>query len=655
MCVKINIKRIVQGGRTTFVKDFIINSEEDLYLFNNGALREGYRVFGAHPGEREGVFGVQFAVWAPYASAVRVAGDFNGWNGARHPMQRIGTTGVWAAFVPELSEGAKYKFEIVTPQGRTLLKADPFAFQSERRPGTASVVKRLDGFGWTDDAWRERQRSAESYRQPMLIYEVHLGSWKRKGREWFYTYRELAAELVDYAANMGYTHLELLPVAEHPLDASWGYQTTGFFAATSRYGPPEQLMELIDRAHDRGIGVILDWVPGHFCKDDHGLRRFDGSALYEPADLRLAEKPLWGTLAFDFAKTEVQSFLISNALFWLDMFHMDGLRVDAVASMMDRNFDKPEHMRTYNADGGGEYPEAIGFLRKLNEAAFHYNPGVLMMAEDSSDYPLVTAPVYAGGLGFNYKWNMGWMNDMLLYMRMAPDDRVHHSELLTFSMMYAYREQFVLPLSHDEVVHGKGSLLNKMPGDYGGKFTNLRLLFAYMIGHPGKKLLFMGSELAQFDEWKFAEQLDWPLLEFELHRKFHRFARDLNRFYVAQPALWELDYEREGFEWIDPDHGRQSVVSFIRYGKGRTKPLVFVCNFSAHSYGNYRIGVPGAGEYKPVFTTENEAYGGAERARSAAETFVAETMPWQGCKYSIEFSLPKLCCIIFMANILPSG
>lgn len=629
---------------------------KDLFLFNTGELFESYRIFGSHHGIWNGVEGVRFVVWAPHAVAVRIVGDFNAWDSntssGTYAMHPIDETGVWIAFVPGLGEGAVYKYEIETAQGAKLLKSDPFAFYSELRPNTASIVTRLDRFTWSDDEWQRQKQESQAYTQtsslqrPMLIYEVHLGSWKIRGREQFYSYSELADQLIGYAKDMGYTHLELMPLAEHPLDASWGYQTTGYYSATSRYGTPEQLMELVDRAHAVGIGVILDWVPGHFCKDAHGLRLFDGSPLFEPADSRLAEKPLWGTLAFDFAKTEVQSFLISNAVFWLDVFHIDGLRVDAVASMLDQNFDKPESMWTYNENGGSEHKPAVQFLKKLNETLFHRYPGTLMMAEDSSNYPLVCAPISEGGLGFGYKWNMGWMNDMLRYMQHPPEQRRHYHNLLTFSMMYAYSEHFVLPLSHDEVVHGKLSLLNKMPGEYLDKFANLRLFLAYWITHPGKKLLFMGAELAQFAEWKDADQLDWLLLDYESHRGFHQFSRQLNLLYTSHPALWELDCEPEGFAWIDPDNAQQSVVSFVRYGRDRSKPLVVVCNFSAQAYERYRIGVPLLTAYEQLFSTDSECRD-EEHVRVGASAIHAEAIPWHRCSASMEFALPGLACVIF--------
>ncbi|MBB6673385.1 1,4-alpha-glucan branching protein GlgB [Cohnella nanjingensis] len=615
-------------------------SQEDLYLFNHGELFRAYRSFGAHITEDGGLRGVRFAVWAPNAREVRVAGPFNGWDGERHALAQAGTTGVWHGFVPGMGEGDLYKYELIDAFGRRSLKADPFAFRSELRPGTASVVARLNGNDRQDRAWQERKRGSPPYERPMLIYEVHLGSWKIDGPEQFWTYERLADELVDYAVSMGYTHLEVMPLAEHPLDLSWGYQATGYYAATARYGPPDGLQTLIDRCHRSGIGVLLDWVPGHFCKDDHGLRLFDGTPLYEHADARLAEKPLWGTLAFDFGKPEVQSFLISNALFWLDVYRFDGLRVDAVASMIDLHFDKPSDMHTFNRHGGTEYLEALQFLRKLNETVFRYYPDTLVVAEDSSAWPSVTGPTYLGGLGFNYKWNMGWMNDLLRYMETPPDRRSECHALATFSMMYAYTENYVLPLSHDEVVHGKRSLLNKMPGAYEQKFANLRLFYGYWMTHPGKKLLFMGGEFGQFDEWKDAAQLDWTILDYPLHAAMQRYTRDLNAMYVAEPALWQRDHAPDGFAWIDADNAAQSVLSYIRRASSPKRHLITVCNFSGVAYPAFRIGVPEGTSYRLVLHSDAADYGG-EGAR-VPRSFKAERRPLHGQPFSVEIPLPRL-------------
>lgn len=612
----------------------------DLYLFHEGKLRHSYRLLGAHTGQEGGLAGVRFAVWAPNAREVRVAGDFNGWNGAEHSMQRGSDNGIWSLFIPELGEGTIYKYEIITQQGDVLLKADPYAFYSELRPATASKVWSLDNYKWQDQAWYAKKRRQPSYNRPMNIYELHLGTWKLHDDGSHLTYEELADRLVDYIVSTGYTHIEVLPLAEHPFDRSWGYQITGYYSLTSRYGTPEQFMYLVDRCHQHGIGVILDWVPGHFCKDEHGLRQFDGVPLYEYADSRKAEKPLWGTLSFDFGRPEVVSFLVSNAIFWMDVFHLDGLRVDAVASMLELNFDKPATMWTLNEEGGTDNLEALQFVKTLNEAVFHHYPEALMIAEDSSARPQVTAPTHEGGLGFNYKWNMGWMNDTLRYMKLPPEERKHHHQLITFSLFYAFSENFVLPLSHDEVVHGKKSLLDKMPGDYWSKFANLRLLYAYLITHPGKKLLFMGGELGHFAEWKDLEQIDWFLLDYDMHRSMYEYVKQLNRLYAEEKALWQLDHQWEGFEWIDPDNKEQSVVSFLRKGKQRKDDLIIVCNFTSNVHHGFRLGVPSRGRYREVLNSDWEDFGGSGQYNG--QDAVAGRMAWHNQPYSIEITVPPL-------------
>ncbi|MEI7024459.1 1,4-alpha-glucan branching protein GlgB [Paenibacillus sp. y28] len=624
-----------------------VPSDHDLYLFHQGSLHHSYRLLGAHVIREAGQDAVRFAVWAPNARDVRVVGDFNGWCGEHHRMQKASAGGIWHLSIPGLPEGTVYKYEIHTLYGEVLLKADPYAFRSELRPRTASVVTSLDGYCWNDSAWLRARNRNTPYNRPLLIYETHLGSWKIKPDGQFYTYEELSIELVDYAVEMGYTHIELLPLSEHPLDLSWGYQITGYFSATSRYGTPHQLMSFIDQCHQKGIGVIMDWVPSHFCKDAHGLRRFDGYPLYEYADERKAEKPEWGTLSFDYGRPEVISFLISNALFWMDVYHIDGLRVDAVASMLYLNFGKPESMWTRNGNGGYENLDAIAFLRKLNETVFHYYPHALMMAEDSSDWPLVCGPTDKGGLGFNYKWNMGWMNDMLEYMELDPIYRKHHHQLLTFSYMYAWSENYVLPLSHDEVVHGKKSLLDKMPGDYWQKFASLRLLYGYMFAHPGKKLLFMGGEFGQFAEWKHFEgdQQDWHLLGYDMHRNMQGYVRELNHFYQSQKALWQRDHDPYGFEWIDPHDTSQSIVTFIRRGKKKKDELVIVCNFTPMVYGDYRIGVPKSGNYKEVFTSDDVRFGGS--GVQNAGLLPSEKVPWHDRERSIRVRIPPLAVAIF--------
>ncbi|MEK3881592.1 1,4-alpha-glucan branching protein GlgB [Paenibacillus sp. PL2-23] len=612
-------------------------SEEDIYLFNQGSSYHSYRFMGAHPMKFEGRFGVRFAVWAPNAREVRVIGAFNDWDGSAHRMLPIGTTGVHALFIPRLKQGELYKYEIVAEDGSVIRKADPYAFFSERRPGTASIVTKLNGHKWKDAKWMRWKKKNASYHRPLLIYEVHAGSWKIKGKEDFYTYDELADELIPYVVEMGYSHIELMPLAEHPLDQSWGYQVTGFFSPTSRYGDPSGLKRFVDSCHQAGLGVILDWVPGHFCKDDHGLRRFDGTPLFESSDPNRAELPLWGTLAFDFSRREVLSFLISNAMYWMDVFHMDGFRVDAVANMINLHMDKPEHMRAYNELGGKENLDALRFLKALNETLFRYYPDILMIAEDSSAWPAVTSPTYQGGLGFNFKWNMGWMNDLLRYMKLEPNDRQHHHHLLTFSLFYAFSENYVLPLSHDEVVHGKRSLLNKLPGTYEDKFHQLRLLYGYWMAHPGKKLLFMGGEWGQFDEWKDADMLDWMVLEYESHQRMHTFVRELNHMYKETPSLWERDRDPEGFQWIDVHNAQQCVISFIR--RGRSSFTVTIANFSSHDYRDYRVGVPEPGRYAPLIHTADARFGGS--LENAAKTcFTSDDIKWHGLSQSISIHLP---------------
>ncbi|MDF2961854.1 MAG: 1,4-alpha-glucan branching protein [Paenibacillus sp.] len=622
----------------------LIPGPEDLFLFHEGSLYQSYRVLGAHFAEHEGTLGVRFAVWAPHAREVRVIGDFNNWNSSKHVMSKVSTWGVWSLFVPGIREGDYYKYEILTQHGTLVLKADPFAFYSELKPGTASRVFSLDGYDWKDRAWQENKSKIPSYNRPMNIYEVHMGTWKKKPDGEYCTYRELADEMVDYVADMGYTHVELMPLAEHPYDRSWGYQATGYYSVTSRFGTPKDFMYFVDRCHQAGLAVIMDWVPGHFVKDDHGLRQFDGQPLYEHNDPRYAEKPEWGTLSFDFSKPEVISFLISNALFWMDMYHIDGLRVDAVASLLYLNFGKPREQWIKNAHGGDENPDAIAFIKKLNHTVFAHYPHALMMAEDSTDWPLVTSPVYAGGLGFNYKWNMGWMNDMLKYMETDPYFRRGSHNLLTFSFMYTFSENYVLPLSHDEVVHGKKSLLNKMPGDYWQKFANLRVLYGYMMAHPGKKLLFMGGEFGQFDEWKDLEDLDWEMLGYDSHRSMHHYVRDLNHFYLQQKSLWELDHESEGFSWIDPHDNNQSIVTFMRKSKDPGDFLIIVCNFTPVTHSQYRIGVPLAGEYIELFNSDRPEYGGSAQINDGM--LKTQTASWHYQPYSLQITVPPLAAIV---------
>ncbi|EGO61724.1 1,4-alpha-glucan branching protein GlgB [Acetonema longum] len=617
--------------------------DEDLYLFHEGRNFKSYRMLGAHLCEHEGCQGVRFAVWAAHARAVRVVGNFNGWQGDLHVMERQGDSGVWALFVPGLGEGEVYKYEIITPRQEKIIKADPFAFAAELRPKSGSVVARLDEYVWQDGDWQRNKGTDQGLSGPMLIYEVHLGSWRRKDGDGLLTYRDLAAELVDYAADMGYTHVEVMPLAEHPYDGSWGYQATGYYAATSRYGPPQDLMHFVDCCHRRGIGVILDWVPGHFCNDGHGLKNFDGEPLFECGWACRAENYQWGTTNFDLGKTEVLSFLISNAVFWFDQYHIDGLRVDAVANMLYLDYARESGDWLPNQYGGRENIEAIDFIRKLNEAVFSFFPKAQMFAEESTAWPLVTRPAYVGGLGFNYKWNMGWMNDMLRYMETDPVYRKWAHNKLTFSLMYAFSENFVLPLSHDEVVHGKRSLLDKMPGDYWQKFANLRAFYSYLMGHPGKKLLFMGGEFGQFIEWDEKRSLDWHLLDYDMHAKLHRYVAELNRFYRAHPALWQQDTTWQGFSWIDCHDQDQSVVSFLRYDRAG-RYLIFIVNFTPVVRYDYRIGVPAAGKYEEIFNSDRAEYGGSGQVN--APVLYAEKQAWHNQPRSLLLKLPPLAAVV---------
>jgi 1,4-alpha-glucan branching enzyme len=621
-------------------------SDYDLFLFHQGSHFHSYKMLGAHPGEHQGVKGIRFSLWAPHARQVRVVGDFNGWQGGKHPLSRIKNTGIWVAFVPEAREGHLYKYEIQGRDGRYFLKSDPYAFSAESRPNTASRISPLQEYPWRDGRWQEQKKATPSYNRPLLVYEIHAGSWKRHGDGTFYNYRQLADELVDYVADMGYTHVELLPLAEHPLDGSWGYQITGYYSVTSRYGSPGDFKYFVDRCHQRGIGVILDWVPGHFCRDTHGLASFDGGPLFEYQDSQRAENAGWGTLNFDLGKPEVMSFLISNAVFWLDVYHIDGLRVDAVASMLYLDYGRKDGEWVPNRYGGRENLEGVGFMKRLNEVIFGYFPSALMMAEESTAWPLVSEPTYLGGLGFNYKWNMGWMNDTLRYMQEDPINRKWHHNLLTFSLTYTFSENFILPLSHDEVVHGKKSLLAKMPGDYPQKFANLRLLYGYMMSHPGKKLLFMGGEFGQFTEWDEGKALDWVLLDYDMHQKLHRYVRDLNRFYLQERSLWELDRQPEGFRWIEPDAREESIFIYMRRALDPEDFLVVLLNFTPVTLPEYRLGVPRQGHYREVFNSDGEEYGGSGLRNGGTK---AEDLPWQGQPFSVKVVVPPLSMVILKA------
>jgi len=616
----------------------------DLYLAGEGTHHRLYERLGAHLHETDGVKGVSFAVWAPNARRVSVIGDFNRWDGRLFPMRQMGSSGIWEIFVPGLGQGTVYKYEIKTAKGDLRIKTDPYAFAMELRPGTASIVWELEAYEWHDDAWMTTRSERNLRQEPMAIYEVHLGSWMRVAEEenrWL-TYRELAPRLVEHAKKFGFTHVEIMPVAEHPFDGSWGYQVTGYYAPTSRFGNPDDFKYFVDACHQHGIGVIMDWVPAHFPKDDYSLRLFDGSALYEHVDPREGEHAEWGTLIFNFGRHEVRNFLMANALFWLDKYHIDGLRVDAVASMLYLDYGRQDGEWIPNRYGGNENLEAIEFFRELNKAVYGLFPGCFTIAEESTAWTGVTSPAHLGGLGFGFKWDMGWMHDTLLYFSKDPVHRKYHHNNLTFSMMYAYSENFVLPFSHDEVVYGKGSLLRKMPGDDWQKFANLRLLLGYMYTHPGKKLLFMGSELAQWDEWYHEKGLDWHLQPDSMHKAFQQFMMDLGRLYLEHSALWELDPSPEGFSWIDCNDSEGSVISYVRYG--RENHLVCAFNFTPVPRQNYRVGVPGQGSYRERINSDSVYYGGSDLGN---EGYIeVEKIPSHGFSQSISPALPPLACLI---------
>jgi 1,4-alpha-glucan branching enzyme len=615
----------------------------DIHLLHEGTHLDQYERLGSHLARVGEVNGVTFAVWAPNAERVSVVGNFNHWDGRTHPMRNRGESGIWEIFIPGLTEGEIYKFEIRSRlAGALFTKSDPFAFRFEPPPRTGSIVCSIDGYAWGDADWMAARASRNTLEAPMATYEVHLGSWKRKTEEGnrYLTYRELADELVPYVRDMGYTHIELLPVSEHPFDGSWGYQTLGYFAPTARFGTPADFMAFVDRCHQEGIGVILDWVPAHFPKDGHGLNYFDGSHLYEHADPRKGEHSEWGTLVFNYGRREVANFLLSNALFWLEKYHIDGLRVDAVASMLYLDYSRNPGEWIPNEFGGRENLEAIAFLKRMNELVHAKHPGAITLAEESTAWPMVSRPVYLGGLGFTFKWNMGWMHDMLGFIEEEPIHRKFHFGTLTFSLLYAFHENFVLPFSHDEVVHQKRALLDKMPGDLWQKFANLRLLYAYMYAHPGKKLLFMGCEFGQWEEWNHDVSLSWHLLQWDSHRGLQAMVRDLNRIYKASPALHEVDFRPEGFEWIDFRDVDHSIVSFLRRAKTPDAFLVCAFNFTPGLRKDYRVGVPVPGLYRVVFNSDSEFYGGSNA--DGVDATPAENVSWNGRPWSVKLSLPPL-------------
>ena len=620
-------------------------SEFDLYLFHQGTNYHAYEMLGAHFVERDGKKGVRFAVWAPHAKSISVVGDFNEWDTRVNPMTRSRDGEIWEVFIPDIEEGAVYKYAI-EPQwgGPRIMKADPYGFYAEKKPNTASRVYDLSKYEWKDGDWFEQKKKESSYERPMLTYEVHAGSWRRTKDGEYLSYRDLADQLIDYVKKMNYTHIEFMPLCEHPFDGSWGYQITGYYAVTSRFGTPDDFRYLVDKAHENGIAIIMDWVPGHFCKDEQGLRHFDGQTLYESDNEQLAENWEWGTTNFDYGRTEVQSFLISNAMFWFEEFHIDGLRIDAVANMLYLNYGRKDGEWTPNKYGDTGNLEAMDFLKKLNESIFKYHPQALMIAEESTAWPLISKPVYMGGMGFNYKWNMGWMNDMLKYMSLDPIYRKWNHDKVTFSFMYAFSENFVLPLSHDEVVHGKCSLISKMPGDYWQKFAGLRTFFAYWIAHPGKKLLFMGGEFGQFIEWNYDDSLDWHLpQQYPMHKKMLEYSRALNKFYCDHKALWQVDFDWNGFQWIDCNDNENSIVSFIRKAEDPSDYLVAVCNFTPEVRHGYRIGVPEKGSYIEVFNSDDEAFGGSG-VKNEGE-IKTEDVKWHDRDQSIVLTIPPMATI----------
>ena len=620
-------------------------TDYDLHLLGEGRHWQSYQKLGAHLITQSGVAGVRFAVWAPNADAVSVAGDFNDWDGRRHPLRRLPSAGIWEAFVPGATAGTIYKYLVTGADGVTE-RSDPYGFGAELPPRTASCVVDLDAYTWRDGDWMATRAAHNALDAPINAYEVHLGSWRRPGDDpirWL-TYADLERELVPYCVEMGFTHVELLPPTEHPLSASWGYQTIGMFAATSRFGPPQALMSLVDAFHRAGIGVIVDWVPAHFPKDSHGLRRFDGTALYEHEDPRQGEHPDWGTMIFNYGRHEVRNYLVSSALFWFDRYHIDGLRVDAVASMLYLDYSRKEGEWLPNRFGGRENLDAVEFLKEFNVQVHHHHPGVLTIAEESTSWPGVSRPTWLGGLGFSLKWNMGWMNDTLRYMRHDPVHRKYHHDELTFSLIYAFHENFVLPFSHDEVVHGKGSLADQMPGDAWQKLANLRLLYGYMWCHPGKKLLFMGSEFGQWREWDFDRSLHWHLLEQSGHAGLQRCVADLNALVNREKSLHQLDFDGLGFEWIDCHDWANSILVFLRRGVDPNDFLVVCCNFTPIPRHGYRVGVPAAGIYDEVFNGDSSWYGGSNVGNAGSIATVPT--PCHGLEQSLSLSLPPLATIV---------
>jgi len=644
---------------------YLDDLDMDAYLFQDGTYYKSYDMMGAHKRSFKGRTGTSFVVWAPNAHTVSLVGNFNNWFGKDFKLKKYKKSGLWNIFIDADLTGEVYKFEIQTSKGEILLKSDPYAYYSEVRPQTASIVWPDTPYKWTDDKWLSKRKRTKAYQEPINIYELHLGSWKHKSsihktvdlesqmsalssdeeidKDKFFSYRELAPILVEYVLDMGFTHVEIMPLNEHPFDGSWGYQATGYFSVTSRYGTPDDFKYFVDYLHQHNIGIILDWVPCHFCKDSHGLRLFDGYPVFESGYQHIANNEQWGTVNFDFSRKEVVSFLVSNAVFWFDKYHIDGLRVDAVAFMLYLDYGR-EHLNLRNEYGSNENFDAVEFIRILNKTIFEMYPGALMIAEESTAWPLVTAPIDKGGLGFNFKWNMGWMNDMLEYMELDPLYRKWHHNLITFSLTYAFSENYVLPLSHDEVVHGKKSLLDKMPGDYWQKFANLRVLYGYLMAHPGKKLLFMGGEFGHFIEWNYKRELDWFLLDYDNHKGIKSYIKDLNKVYITENAFYSLDDTYDGFEWIDLNNLDQSVVTFMRKGRDEQRVIVVV-NFTPETYTNYKIGVDESGYYKEILNSDKEVYGGSGVVNNNVLRAVKES--WHMRKYHIDINLPPLSVVYF--------
>lgn len=648
---KLNV-RFDNGDEVTYFDPYVFEpviDPIDISLFNEGKHYSIYEKMGAHPMTVDGVEGVLFAVWAPNADRVSVVGNFNNWDGRRHPMRKLDYSGIYELFIPGKLVGEIYKYEIKAKSGQVFMKSDPYAFSSEVRPANASRIVDIS-YKWKDAAWMEKRENKNTDEQPMAIYEMHLGSWKRPtdGRE-FYNYRDIASLLADYLLMMNYNYVELMPIMEHPYDPSWGYQVTGYYAPTSRYGSPADFMYFVDYLHSKGIGVILDWVPAHFPKDEHGLGRFDGTALYEHENPRRGEHPHWGTYIYNYGRNEVRNFLVANALYWAEKYHIDGIRIDAVASMLYLDYGRGDGEWLPNIYGGNENLEAIDFIKEVNSKMHELHKGVIMIAEESTAWPMMTHPVEAGGLGFDYKWNMGWMNDFLNYMKLDPLYRKYHHNDLTFSMVYAYSEKFILVLSHDEVVHEKGSMIAKMPGGYEDKFSNLRVAYGYMMTHPGKKLLFMGQEIAQFAEFNEDAEVDWSLFEFDAHVFMQGYVKELNELYKTEPALYELDSSPEGFTWINCNSANTSLLSYVRKGKKESDTLLIICNFTPMEHKAYKLATPSGGRWQEIFSSDNSRYGGEGRNNKTVKQ--AKKAECDGQEHYISVTVPPLSISVFKKKI----